>query len=77
MLHSPSAINILVRAWRWVGFLYSGFKTMYAAATKIIIIMSSVVKTWPHTKTSQSDEQQVANLVMRIAVESVIHARIK
>ena len=33
MLHSPNAMKILVRAWRWVGFAYSGFKTMYAAAT--------------------------------------------
>ena len=56
MLHSPNAMKILVRAWRWVGFVYSGFKTMYAAATKKIIMKLGEVETCPRTETGQSDK---------------------
>jgi len=37
-----------------------------------IIMTSSVIETWPRTKTGQSDEQQVTNLVLSFAVESII-----
>jgi hypothetical protein len=73
MLHRPSAMKILVRAWRWVGFVYSGFKTTYAAATGKNMLSSQVqVETWPRTKTGQSDEHHVTNLVVWFAVEPVV-----
>jgi len=71
MLDRPSAIKTLARAWRWVGFAYSGFKTMYAAAMRKIMT-ASVIETCPRTKTEQSDEQYVPHHVSRFAVESII-----
>ena len=67
----PSARKTLARAWRWVGFAYSGFKTMDAAAIKKIMT-SSVVENSPRTKTGESDEQHVRNPVSRFAVEPIV-----
>ena len=72
MRDRPSVRKTLARAWRWVGFEYSGFKTMYDAAMKKIMA-SSVVETSPRTKTRESDEQYVPHHVSRFAVESIIY----